>query len=150
MTDKMQLIYRIISTALLFAVLITIFCLSHEDATESKETSVAVASWLGRIIGNVPDDIIRTVAHCIEFASLGFLTYNAIYSFKGFTNPLISIALSFLYAVSDEIHQYFIPGRAFQFIDLAVDLTGIVIGTFAIFILLKIITKCTKKHCDSH
>ncbi len=149
MTDKKQLIYRIVSIVALLAVLITIFFLSHEDATESKETSIAVASWLGKILGNIPDDVIRTVAHCIEFAALGFLTYNAIYSFKGFTFPLISIGASFAYAISDEIHQYFVPGRAFQFIDLAVDLTGIVIGTFAIFILLKIIEKCRKKDCDS-
>lgn len=148
MIDKKKIIYRVISLVALLAVMITIFCLSHEDATESKETSIAVASWFGDLLGNIPDDVIRTIAHCIEFAALGFLVYNALYSFKGFISPLISIGLAFTYSVSDEIHQYFVPGRAFQLIDLAVDLTGIVIGTLAIFILLKLITK-HKKNCDS-
>ena len=145
MTDKKQIIYRVISLIALLAVMITIFCLSHEDATESKETSIAVASWFGALLENIPDGVIRTIAHCIEFAALGFLMYNVIYSFKGFISPFISIGLSFIYSVSDETHQYFIPGRAFQLIDLAVDLTGIVIGTLAIFILLKLITRNKKK-----
>ena len=38
-------------------------------------------------------------------------------------------AASFAYALSDEYHQTFVPGRAFSVEDLAVDLAGIVTGT---------------------
>lgn len=140
MRNKKQTIYRIMSVCALLAVMITIFCFSHQDATESKETSTAVASWLGEFIGNIPEDVIRTIAHCCEFAALGFLMHNALHSFKCSISPLISIGASFLYSVSDEIHQLFIPGRAFQLVDLAVDFVGIVIGTVAILIILKLIS----------
>jgi VanZ family protein len=33
-----------------------------------------------------------------------------------------------LYALSDEFHQLFVPGRAFQLSDLGLDLFGIIIG----------------------
>ena len=37
----------------------------------------------------------------------------------------LAAALSFGYAISDELHQHFIPGRTFQLIDLAGDVAGI-------------------------
>lgn len=149
MTRKKEIIYRTISTALLIAVMITIFCLSAEDAEDSKETSVAVTSWLSKIFGNIPDGVVRSVAHGCEFAALGFLMHNTLYSFKEVVSPILSVGLSFLYAISDEIHQIFVPGRAFQFSDLAVDIAGILIGTAVIVILLKLISKHSKKDCDS-
>lgn len=43
----------------------------------------------------------------------------------------ISGAATFAYAISDEVHQTFVPGRTFSFEDLAVDLAGIVTGVAA-------------------
>lgn len=43
----------------------------------------------------------------------------------------ISGAATFAYAISDEIHQTFVPGRTFSVEDLAVDLAGIVTGVAA-------------------
>ncbi|RJP52189.1 MAG: VanZ family protein [Anaerolineaceae bacterium] len=40
----------------------------------------------------------------------------------------VEFGISALYAISDEPHQLFIPGRAFEFGDLALDLGGSVIG----------------------
>lgn len=150
MTNKSLLIYRIVSSILLAAILVTIFCLSAENADESKETSVAVTSWLSGIFGDIPDDIVRTIAHGCEFAALGFFMHNMIYSFKTSISPFLSTGLSCIYAISDEIHQIFVPGRAFQFVDIAVDFTGIAIGTTAIVTIIKIIEKKHKnKTCDS-
>lgn len=39
--------------------------------------------------------------------------------------------IAFGYALSDEYHQTFVPGRSFSVIDLAVDLAGIVTGVAA-------------------
>jgi len=66
--------------------------------------------------------------HLIEYAILSFLL-------------LYSIA--YLYAVSDEIHQYFIPGRTGRFRDTLIDLIGILIG---IFIFNKIFSFKKKKY----
>ena len=47
------------------------------------------------------------------------------------------------YAFTDEIHQIFVPGRAFQLIDLTVNLFGILlgIGVFVLFVLIAEIRK---------
>lgn len=149
MTNKKDLIYKIVSIIALSAVMITIFCLSHENATDSKETSTAVTSWLSKIFGNIPDGVVRSIAHGCEYAALGFLMYNVFHSFKKRISPVISVAISFFYAVTDEIHQLFVPGRAFQLVDLAVDLVGIIIGTAAILILIQLASVAKNKSCDS-
>lgn len=43
---------------------------------------------------------------------------------------LFSVLLAMLYALSDEIHQIFVPGRTFQVIDLVIDFLGILFGVF--------------------
>ncbi|MBO7376468.1 MAG: VanZ family protein, partial [Clostridia bacterium] len=39
-----------------------------------------------------------------------------------------------LFAVSDEIHQIFVPGRAFEISDIVTDSAGVLIGCLLIFI----------------
>ncbi len=41
---------------------------------------------------------------------------------------LIAVLLSMLYALSDETHQLFVPGRAFQVVDLIIDFIGSITG----------------------
>ncbi len=133
-------LYKAISLILLIAVMITIFILSHQNGTESSNTSGFVTKLLSLIFGNnVPEAIVRIFGHFSEFAAMGFLTFNCIYAFKSAKNPFISTLLSWTYAWTDEIHQIFVDGRAFQLIDLAVDLCGIILGTAIIFGIVKIV-----------
>lgn len=62
--------------------------------------------------------------HLIEYAILAFLLLFAIYKTK------LVIFISYLYAISDEIHQAFVPGRTSRFRDTLIDLIGILIGVF--------------------
>ena len=41
---------------------------------------------------------------------------------------LVPLLIGFLYAVSDEIHQYFVPGRAMQARDVLIDTAGVLLG----------------------
>lgn len=146
MSTRNQNIHKAISVILLVAVMITIFCLSHQDSTDSAEVSGSVVSWLYELLKiDLPDGTVRTIAHGCEYAALGFLMLNALRSFRQSFNPILSVLLSFFYAVTDEIHQLFVPGRAFQLVDLAVDLTGIILGTAAFIILVKIIKSRKEK-----
>ena len=43
----------------------------------------------------------------------------------------LSIALGVAYAVSDEVHQLFVPGRSAEVADLIADALGVTIGTAA-------------------
>lgn len=60
--------------------------------------------------------------HLIEYATLAFLLLLAVSK-----NKLV-ILIGYLYAISDEIHQFFIPGRTSRFRDTLIDLIGILIG----------------------
>lgn len=41
---------------------------------------------------------------------------------------LVSVAIVFLYAISDEFHQYFVPGRSSEIRDVLIDTTAGVVG----------------------
>lgn len=62
--------------------------------------------------------------HLIEYAFLVFLLSIAILKKKWV------IIIAYLYAISDEFHQSFIPGRSGRFRDTLIDLAGIFIGIF--------------------
>ncbi len=142
MKNNANKIYKIFSLIAVIAIAVTIFLLSAQNSTESAETSGTVIGFFERFFkSEISQEVIRTVAHCCEYAGFGFFMCNVFYSFKNKLMPVISTITSFAYAVTDEIHQIFVPGRAFQISDLAVDLSGIIIGTLCFVILCKIIQK---------
>lgn len=53
-----------------------------------------------------------------------------------------------MYATSDEIHQYFVPGRACMVEDVFIDTLGVILGILLIMLGKKIIKKgkTYKKH----
>ena len=68
------------------------------------------------------DLALRKVAHAAEFAVLGALLVRAL----GSVWP--ALALGVLYAISDEVHQAFVPGRHASPLDVAIDAVGVGIG----------------------
>lgn len=89
--------------------------------------------------GMLFDFILRKSVHIIEYGVLTLLLYRAIKGTFRLNNNLILIyptAAAFLYAVSDEYHQSFIPGRNACFRDVLVDSLGIFI--FNIIVLSKL------------
>ncbi len=123
---------KVISWVLVIVCMAVIFALSAETGSESEATSDNVMVFFG--IGlNV--DLVRTAAHCIEFAGLAVLVFNAFYWSFGKFRPYISFAVSALYAVSDEVHQLFVEGRSFQIKDIFIDSVGAFAGVlFAMLI----------------
>jgi len=76
------------------------------------------------------DLILRKLAHIIEYLILTFLLYRAFKrSFNLSASHLIfwSSVLSFLYAISDEIHQRFVPTRSGNLEDVLIDAVGIIL-----------------------
>ena len=146
-----QKAYFYISLIIVFALFILIFCLSHEDGKESTETSGWFTTLLNFLLPfPVTENVVRTLAHFSEFACLSFFMNNLFVAYKDKLIPFIACALSFLYAITDEIHQIFVPDRACQLQDMLIDLAGIVSGFIVyalIYILVrKTITKLKIKH----
>ena len=118
---------------LCIAVMYVIFMFSSATGEESEEVSQNLLSKIVEFIGNfITHNTLRKLAHFSEFAALGFCFSGAIhYTFgkKKFYLPLIP---SFVYAVSDEIHQYFVPERACALKDVVIDSAGalLAVGVF--------------------
>jgi VanZ family protein len=72
------------------------------------------------------DLALRKVAHAAEFAVLGFLLARATRQ-----EPL-ALALGIAYAISDEVHQHFVPGRLGSPLDVLVDAVGVVVGVLVV------------------
>ncbi|MHB9112131.1 MAG: VanZ family protein [Thermoleophilia bacterium] len=83
------------------------------------------------------DLILRKGAHMVEFAVLCLLLWNAIRQTVtvSFAALAFAVAISLLYAFSDEFHQRFVPGRSGALRDVAFDAIGIVIMSVIIIAL---------------
>ena len=72
----------------------------------------------------------REYMHGVVFLVLGLLVYRAVTN-RGLTKTkavAIAMAICQAYGLSDEIHQLFVPGRAFELSDLVMDGLGSLIG----------------------
>ena len=80
----------------------------------------SLSEWVGQLM------------YFVEYAILALLIARAFH----LTKPnypkitLLTIMFSMIYAFSDEIHQLFVPGRAFQVLDLLIDLLGVLCGVY--------------------
>ena len=68
------------------------------------------------------DLLLRKAAHMVEFGVLGVLFARAT------GRPGLAVALGTLYAVSDELHQSFVPGRKGLAVDVGIDTIGVLGG----------------------
>jgi VanZ family protein len=106
----------------------------HESVHESMFIVTVLNHWFAQILGPnvivITDNLVRKAAHFLEYLVLGSLL------FQGYLNrsrlwltALCALGTGILYAASDELHQYFVPGRHMRLIDLAVDSSGVLVGT---------------------
>ncbi len=149
---KKSVIYQAISIILLIAWAFIIFAFSSQNATQSSDTSNGVVEKIieeiypqydnltkpqQTQISNTITTLVRKGAHFLEYFILGALAVINFLNFKKirlWLCGLASVVFCCLYAVSDEIHQYFVPGRACKAIDVCIDTAGA--ATATVFILL--------------
>ncbi len=69
--------------------------------------------------------------HATAYGILGFLLLGSrTPSVQGYTNAQIkvSVLIASLYGISDEFHQYFVPGRSSEVLDWVADTVGALIA----------------------
>ena len=72
----------------------------------------------------------KTVAyHFLAFFFLGFFLNPALVKGNNKCMVLVAIVLAVLYGISDEVHQYFVPGRHMAFSDVMVNSCGILFAS---------------------
>ena len=103
---------------------------------------VLVVAWMAMIFGlsaqsRLPDlgpnliELQDIIGHFVVYAGLAFWLARALRRTPGVRHPLVwTVVLATLYALSDELHQAFVPNRHADPFDILVDLLGIV--TFVI------------------
>lgn len=133
--------------------MIVIFCYSAMDADESTKESNRVGMLLGSMVysdfeewtveeqqafAEKWDHPVRKCAHATEYAILGFFIMGASsLGEKKVRKPVLrSWGIAALYAASDELHQYFVPGRACMFTDVCIDSVGALLGIMAYCIIM--------------
>lgn len=123
---------KIINIILMLTWMILIFTMSSFDATESGEQSNFIVNIIVNVLNisnlNILSLIIRKLAHFTEYFILGMLAYNLIHNCN--KKVYIAIIICVLYAISDEFHQWFVPGRSCQLLDILIDSMGATLGIF--------------------
>ena len=82
----------------------------------SNQPSVALPSF------DFWDLVVKKLGHFFAYAALALLALRAV---LGWQRPYLTAALiAFFYALSDEFHQTFIPGRNGTWVDVVIDMAG--------------------------
>lgn len=153
-----QMKKRIILTAAAALWMGVIFFFSAQPATESAQLSGGIVAKLQELLSDIPliggffhmpwiEFFIRKAAHASEYTILGVLLFLAVREYENVRSGGIRLAVSWilgtLYAVTDEIHQLFVPGRSCELRDMGIDSLGVFAGAVAVFVIFTCI--CKKK-----
>lgn len=141
-------------------VMAVIFYLSAQTEGESSDTSGVLVNAFIRLF--VPDfdelsaseqaaslhritHTVRKLAHFTEYAVLGFLLALHINELRTKLNWNAKlwhgIVIGIAYAVSDECHQYFVPGRSPGIKDVCIDSLGVLTGAAILLCITALLRK---------
>lgn len=145
----------------IFAVLLVIwmafiFSMSSQNSEVSSNTS---GGTIKVILSTVPkfteqpeevqEDVVenlqfitRKSAHFIAYMILGILSILIFSKFEKINKkPQFAFLLCVVYAISDEIHQLFVPGRSGQLRDVMIDSSGSFVGIALVLLCIKILKR---------
>lgn len=121
-----------------------IFFFSAQNGDESGDTSGRLMQLIELLNLPINEDVLRNLAHFLEFTGLAVLVFNALYQTCGRKRPFISFVITSAYAVTDEFHQLFVEGRACTFSDWVTDSLGAASGIIVLSIMIYIFS-CIKR-----
>ena len=153
MSHKINTKHKTLRTILrfipMFVVMGIIYFFSCFEGDDSSATSERILNVFVKLFNEVSRHglsanaimwihiIIRKIAHLCEYAALGFFAmfalYNLIRNGVGKWAFVIAELIAVLYAVTDEFHQYHVPGRWGTWSDVVIDGCGALIGIFVYY-----------------
>ena len=150
-----NIIKRSILLVILLAICSIIFMFSNQNSEKSDSTSDKIIYRVLDIITKNNDlsqqeydelymsvkILVRKTAHFTIYTLLGLflmLVLNTI-NINLKERILISWMIGIIYAIGDEIHQYFIPGRTPMMIDVIIDNIGVLCGILIVYFTSKIL-----------
>ena len=126
--------------------MLVIFNFSSQNGTKSTKTSDVVTSMVVNVTTSVTNKdipreevkkkvedstfLVRKTAHFTEYLILGILVLQLLSDYTKINKRMliVSLIICYLYAVSDEVHQIFIPGRTAKVLDTFIDGAGSLVG----------------------
>lgn len=143
----------------IFAVLVVIwmlfiFSMSSQNGEVSSNTSGSTIKVVLSIVPKfreqpkeVQDNIVESLqligrksGHFIGYMMLGVLSMLLLLKFKNINKkPLFAFSICVIYAISDEIHQLFVPGRTGQLKDVIIDSCGSIVGIAIVLMFIKLL-----------
>lgn len=147
----------IISIILVVVWMITVFWFSSQIGDDSSVTSGNTIRKIVKLFySNITTEnlenivellqpFVRKLAHFTIYTIGGMLIYNLAYQLKNKSKFKNSLICGVVYAISDEVHQFFVPGRSCGIFDVFIDTCGIITGIIIYIIIIKIINKIIKK-----
>jgi VanZ family protein len=121
-----------------------IFILSHQPAEQSNELSKGVTQVIEETLKKMApqaqldwdnlNHIVRKNAHFFAYFILAILLQHALRTsgLSGWRVFAWALSISVVYAISDELHQLFVPGRVAQVKDVLIDTAGALTGLILI------------------
>lgn len=120
--------------------MVIIFSLSHQPATQSNDLSTGVTEFIialmERVAPNATIDldginhIVRKNAHFLIYFILGILVSGTLRRLGASRHRVFgwSLLICVVFAMTDEIHQLYVPGRGAQVQDVLLDSAGACLG----------------------
>lgn len=130
--------------------MVVIFALSAQPAKQSNQLSEGLTERIVTAVEQITPGVtidqhtfhgtIRKNGHFFAYLFLGLLTMLACRcsGMTGIRAFLVTVGICVLYAILDEFHQQFVPGRSAQWADIAIDSAGACMGMmiYAMFMIL--------------
>lgn len=149
---------RIVLIVLTILWMVVIFCFSAENADESSSTSGNTIRAVVRIFANLDEEMenqvveqlqhmVRKMAHFSIYTIGGIILINLVRTYTKKNKAwLYAWGIGTIYAATDELHQYFVPGRSCQITDVILDSAGVVTGILIVVLVIYIKEKISKKY----
>lgn len=158
--DKKQQI-KIIKIILIVIWMVVIFSFSNQGGTKSSNTSQKVTKVIIDMVGNNSkaqneqfianlEKVIRKLAHYSIYTVGGILIMSYSYTLDKPRRQQVCESLIFgaFYAVTDELHQFFVPGRSARFFDIGIDTLGVFTGIGIYIVLRKCIERISRNDTE--
>ena len=136
---------KILAWILFLLWLVVIFFFSSQNGQSSSDLSNGLLNFLEEftrlpLTNEFFSFLIRKLAHFTEYLILGILSCNLVKQYRSLNKMeyLAILLFCITYAISDEVHQMFVNGRAPQVFDVFVDSLGSSVGIFLIYIMTKV------------
>lgn len=149
-----KIVIRIISMVLLIITFGVIFGFSSQSGVESGGISRKVTVKFVNIFPytkNLKNEtkmkliehgepIVRKMAHLSIYTVVGMciMSFMATFPVRLRTKLAVSILVGIIYAVSDEWHQSFVPGRGPDIKDVLIDTTGVCLGIIIVLVFISV------------